>query len=187
MFWVVAIVGFSTIFTSTILAQKHIHWLLENIDVNISHDFNLLIWDTHTLAYIVITACILINIYYIYICICLTGSQVIPGSQLLTDGQNMFLLVPDHVELPPDSTIQIDNNGTDSRPVSIAATSSSANQNTATAIAPPSLCSATPLSQSQQHIIASEQNDKISIEQTMWWKYGLWHGCPLLLGCMFYR
>ena len=92
---------------------------------------------------------------------------MIPGSQLLTDGQNMFLLVPDHVELPPDSTIQIDNNGTDSRPVSIAATSSSANQNTATAIAPPSLCSATPLSQSQQHIIASEQNDKISIEQTM--------------------
>ena len=85
---------------------------------------------------------------------------MIPGSQLLTDGQNMFLLVPDHVELPPDSTIQIDNNGTDSRPVSIAAASSSANQNTATAIAPP-------LSQSQQHIIASEQNDKISIEQTM--------------------
>ncbi|XP_067945126.1 uncharacterized protein [Watersipora subatra] len=37
------------------------------------------------------------------------GSQVIPGSQLLTDGKYMFLYVPSDVEVPPDSTIQIDN------------------------------------------------------------------------------
>ena len=37
------------------------------------------------------------------------GSQIIPGSQLLTDGQNMFLYVPNDVVLPTDSTIQIEN------------------------------------------------------------------------------
>lgn len=34
---------------------------------------------------------------------------MIPGTQLLTDGQNMFLYVPNDVEVPTDSTIQIEN------------------------------------------------------------------------------
>jgi len=38
-----------------------------------------------------------------------TGSQVIQGSQLLTDGQNFFLHVPNHIDLPPNTTIQIEN------------------------------------------------------------------------------
>lgn len=83
------------------------------------------------------------------------GSQVIPGSQLLTDGQNMFLLVPDHVELPPDSTIQIDNNRPDSM---------IANQNNTTPISQHGVLVNSP---NQQQIIASEQNDNLSIEQTI--------------------